>query len=175
MRFLFKILPEKIFNLYILLSNYTSLSFAGKVRDILDKIVKAYCGIELNKKWTCGKWTCVLWPPRPNKKSPYVGVLIGCDGDELRLREGESLDTSWLAGVLCPIFVHFHHMEPRLVLVERLKNHHLEGRAETRVRNSAAKFGTLEQCECYTPLIPSELLKRLLSFQNTPFWAQTSD
>lgn len=50
MRFLFKILPEKIFNLYILLSNYTSLSFAGKVRDILDKIVKAYCGIELNKK-----------------------------------------------------------------------------------------------------------------------------
>lgn len=113
-----------------------------RIRYILDKIVKAYCdkgNKELNKNGACCS---------QNTKSPYVGVLIGCDGDELRLCEGESLDTSWLAGVLCPIFVHFHHMEPRLVLVERLKNHHLESRAKTRVRNSAAKFGTGEQCKC---------------------------
>lgn len=79
---------------------------------------------------------------------PYVGVLIGGDGNELRLCEGESLDSSWLAGVLCPIFVHFHHMEPRLVLVERLENHHLESRAKARVSNSAAKFGRKKRCRC---------------------------
>ena len=31
-----------------------------------------------------------------------------------------------MAGVLCPVLVHFHHMEPGLVLVEGLENHHLE-------------------------------------------------
>ena len=66
---------------------------------------------------------------------PYIGVLVRCDGDELRLCEGESLDSSRLAGVLCPILVHFHHMEPGLVLVERLENHHLEiQRKENSVR-----------------------------------------
>lgn len=81
-------------------------------------------------------------------KGPYVGVLVGCDGHELRLCEGERLDSSWLAGVLCPVLVHFHHMEPRLVLVERLENHHLESRAKTRLRHAAAKFGRDEQCRC---------------------------
>ena len=88
-------------------------------------------------------------------KLPYVGVLIGCDGNELRLCEGESLDSSRLAGVLCPIFVHFHHMEPRLVLVERLKNHHLDSRGKTRVRHSAANFGTDKRMQML--VIPPDL------------------
>lgn len=67
-----------------------------------------------------------IWISSQTEKCPYVSVLVSGDGDELRLREGESLDSSRLAGVLCPIFVHFHHMEPGLVLVERLEDHHLE-------------------------------------------------
>lgn len=67
-----------------------------------------------------------------NMKCSYVGVLVSCDGDELRFCEGESLDSSWLAGVLCPILVYFHHMEPRLVLVEGLENHHLEIQSDAR-------------------------------------------
>lgn len=55
-----------------------------------------------------------------NVERSYIGILISCDGDELRFCEGESLDSPWLAGVLCPILVYFHHMEPGLVLVERL-------------------------------------------------------
>lgn len=61
-----------------------------------------------------------------NERRSYICVLVGCDSDELRFCEGESLDSSWLAGVLCPILVYFHHMEPGLVLVKGLKNHHLE-------------------------------------------------
>lgn len=52
MRFLSKIFPEKIFNLDFFLSNYRSLSFVQKLRDILDKRVKAYFeneNEELNK------------------------------------------------------------------------------------------------------------------------------
>lgn len=62
----------------------------------------------------------------------YVGVLVSCDGDELRLGEGESLDSSWLAAVLCAVLVHLHHMEPGLVLMERLKDHHLDRGVQAR-------------------------------------------
>ncbi len=75
-----------------------------------------------------------------NLKCSYIGVLVSCNSDELCLCEGESLDSSWLAGVLCPILVYFHHMEPGLVLVEGLENHHLEIQLKTRVTNSASNF-----------------------------------
>lgn len=78
-------------------------------------------------------------------KWSYIGILISCDGNELRFCEGESLDSSWLAGVLCPILVYFHHMEPGLVLVERLENHHLEIQLKTHVRNSLSNFGLMIQ------------------------------
>lgn len=50
----------------------------------------------------------------------YIGVLVGSDCDELGLRECEGLHSARLAGILCAIFIHFHHMQPRLVLVQRL-------------------------------------------------------
>lgn len=62
----------------------------------------------------------------------YVGVLVSCDGDELRLGEGESLDSSWLAAVLRAVLVHLHHMEPGLVLMERLEDHHLDRGVQAR-------------------------------------------
>lgn len=70
---------------------------------------------------------------------PHIGVLVRRDGDKLRLREGESLHSSWLAGVLRAILVHFHHMEPGLVLVERLQNHHLQFQIKARASNSLLK------------------------------------
>lgn len=76
-------------------------------------------------------------------KWSYIGILVSCDSDELRFWEGESLDSSWLVGVFCPILVYFHHMEPGLVLVERLKNHHLEIQLKTFVRLWISKFGKM--------------------------------
>ena len=70
----------------------------------------------------------------------YIGVLVSCDGDELRLREGESLHSSWLAGVLCPILADFHHVEPGLILVERLEYHHLGLQLKARVEKRKKHF-----------------------------------
>lgn len=91
-----------------------------------------------------------------NIKCSYIGILVSCDGDELRFCEGESLDSSWLAGVLCPILVYFDHMEPRLVLVEGLENHHLEIQSKTHVRNSASNFGWM--IKAGTKLISLDLI-----------------
>lgn len=76
------------------------------------------------------------------RRDSYIGVLVGGDGDELRLREGESLHSPWLAAVLRAVLVHLHHMEPGLVLMERLEDHHLErGVEEARISNKKKKKG----------------------------------
>lgn len=61
-------------------------------------------------------------PPatRPAPMLPYIGVLVGGDGDELSLGEGERLHAPGLAGVLSAVLVHFHHMQAGLVLVQGL-------------------------------------------------------
>lgn len=61
-------------------------------------------------------------PPaaRPAPGPPYIGVLVGGDGDELSLGESECLHAAWLAGVLRAVLVHFHHMQAGLVLVQGL-------------------------------------------------------
>lgn len=97
----------------------------------------------------------LIWVGRSvlsDKKCSYISILVSCNGDELCFCEGESLHSSWLAGVLCPILVYFHHMEPGLVLVEGLKNHHLEIQLKTHFRNSASNFGVDDHSR-YTKLI----------------------
>lgn len=61
-------------------------------------------------------------PPRaqPPARTPYIGVLVGGDGDELSFGESERLHAAGLAGVLCAVLVHFHHMQAGLVLVQGL-------------------------------------------------------
>lgn len=75
-----------------------------------------------------------------NRICSYVRVLIRGDGDELRLCEGESLDSAWLAAVLCPVLVYFHHMEPGLVFMERLENNHLEVEEKKITADSSLKI-----------------------------------
>lgn len=64
---------------------------------------------------------------RPAPRPPYIGVLVGGDGDELSLGKSECLHAAGLAGVLRAVLVHFHHMQAGLVLVQGLQNHHLSG------------------------------------------------
>lgn len=64
----------------------------------------------------------------PERGALYIGVLVGGDRYELGLGEGEGLHSARLVGVLRPVFVHLHHMQAGLVLVEGLQNHHLSGR-----------------------------------------------
>lgn len=61
-------------------------------------------------------------PPaaRPAPRPPYIGVLVGGDGDELGLGESECLHAARLAGVLRAVLVHFDHMQAGLVLVQGL-------------------------------------------------------
>lgn len=68
-------------------------------------------------------------PPaaRPAPRPPYIGVLVGSDGDELSLGKSERLHAAGLAGVLRAVLVHFHYMQAGLVLVQGLQNHHLSG------------------------------------------------
>jgi hypothetical protein len=56
----------------------------------------------------------------PSPEPPYIRVLVGGDSDELSLRKSERLDSAWLAGVLCAILIHFHHVQTGLVLVQGL-------------------------------------------------------
>lgn len=65
-----------------------------------------------------------------NQGALYISVLVGGDGNELRLGERECLNSARLVGVLRPVFVHLHHMQARLVLVKGLQNHHLSGTAK---------------------------------------------
>lgn len=65
-----------------------------------------------------------------NQGALYIGVLVGGDGNELRLGERECLNSARLVGILRPVFVHLHHMQARLVLVKGLQNHHLSGMAK---------------------------------------------
>lgn len=65
-----------------------------------------------------------------NRGALYIGVLVGGDCYELGLGEGEGLHSARLVGILCPVFVHLHHMQAGLVLVEGLQNHHLLGRGK---------------------------------------------
>lgn len=62
----------------------------------------------------------------PAIAATYICVLIGCDGDELRLREDEGLSFGREEGILCAVLLHLHDVETRLVLVERLEHDHLE-------------------------------------------------
>ena len=64
---------------------------------------------------------------RPAPRPPYIGVLVGSDGDELSFGKSERLHAAGLAGVLRAILVHFHYMQAGLVLVQGLQNHHLSG------------------------------------------------
>lgn len=57
---------------------------------------------------------------------PYISILIRGDRDKLRLRESESLHPSGLARVLGSVLVHLHHMQSRLVFMQRLQDHHLQ-------------------------------------------------
>lgn len=95
---------------------------------------------------------CVKIKPRVRRRT-YVGVLVGCDRDELRLGEGKSLDSAGLAAVLRPVLVHLHHMEPGLVLVQGLQHHHLHG-ARRHFTASDANFGR----RSWTHAAPSEYI-----------------
>lgn len=95
-----------------------------------------------------------------NPGALYIGVLIGGDRYELRLREGEGLHSARLVGILRPVFVHLHHMQAWLVLVEGLQNHHLSGRGkagrgpreEEQIR--ARRMGSVMPAGNGTPLPP---------------------
>lgn len=65
-----------------------------------------------------------------NQGALYISVLVGGDCYELGLRKGEGLHSARLVGILRAVFVHLHHMQAGLVLVERLQNHHLSGRGK---------------------------------------------
>lgn len=59
----------------------------------------------------------------------YVSVLVGGYGDELGLWKGETLSLHVItqAHVLHPVLRHLHDEQPRLVLVQRLQDNHLQG------------------------------------------------
>lgn len=60
--------------------------------------------------------------------STHICVLVSSDGDELRLREDEGLSLGREEGVLRAVLLHLHHVQARLVLVQRLEDDHLRRR-----------------------------------------------
>lgn len=56
----------------------------------------------------------------------YISVLVGSDGYKLGLWEGEALRLHVTADVFHPIFCHLHDVQPRLVLMQRLQDNHLD-------------------------------------------------
>lgn len=55
----------------------------------------------------------------------YICVLVSGDGDELCLGENEGLSFGREEGVLRTVLLHLHHVQARLVLVQRLEDDHL--------------------------------------------------
>lgn len=60
----------------------------------------------------------------------YICVLVSSDGNELSLWENEGLSFGREEGVLRAVLLHFHHVQTRLVLVQRLEDNHLSRRHE---------------------------------------------
>ena len=57
---------------------------------------------------------------------PYVCILISCDGNELCFWESERLKVSGVTGVLTAVLLHLHHIQPGLVFMQGLHDHHLD-------------------------------------------------
>lgn len=55
----------------------------------------------------------------------HICVLIGCHRDELRLWEDEDLGLGGQEGIVRAVLLHLHHVQTRLVFMQRLQYDHL--------------------------------------------------
>lgn len=87
----------------------------------------------------------VAWRTEPchhqSLSCPYVCILVSCDRHELRFGKGKGLHSALLICVFSAILVHLDHMQPGLVLVKRLQNHHLDSK---KTLNRGVKFAFIQ-------------------------------
>lgn len=70
----------------------------------------------------------------------HICVLVSSDGDELCLGENEGLSFGREEGVLSAVLLHLHHVQARLVLVQRLEDNHLSRRHTVSVTTGSGRW-----------------------------------